>query len=112
MREEVGAEVHKAELGCLHEISDKRQRVLEDALERRARLLHVTKRAGAHDVEHDLQQFEHRVDAPAHKLAHEAAEHCREFRECFRNEDDVFERERLERRQEQRRNLADESDEL
>src|SRR6185369_11937421 len=112
MVDEVAAEVHEAKLGRLHEISDERQRVLEDALHCRGGLLHVTKRAGAYDVEHDLEQFEHRVDAPAHKLAHEAAEHGREFCECFRNEDDVFERERLERRQEQRRDLADETDEL
>ena len=66
--QEIVGEVLEAELGGLDQVADEGQRVLEDALERRAGLLDVDERAGAHHLEDDLQQVPDRLAGPGEEL--------------------------------------------
>src|SRR5262245_45639229 len=112
MCEEVGAEVKEASLGGLHKIADKGQWVFEYALKGSACFLDVFERAGADNVKDDFEQVPGRVRAPTYELPQEANEHFAQLNKCLRDKDDVFEGERFERRDELRRDLADDREKL
>src|SRR5262249_36283013 len=106
MRTEVRTEILEAELRGLHQVADEGQRVLQDALERGAGALDVLERAGADDVEYDLQQVPDGITGPGDEAADEVAEDRGDFREGPWNQNDVDELQRLEGIDRQRRNLG------
>ena len=89
----------------MHQVADEGQRVLEDALERRAGLLDVGERAGADHVEDDLEQVPDCVPAQLMNCATKPAEDARSLAKARGEQDDVDDLQRLERRHEQRRDL-------
>src|SRR5580765_2013745 len=98
MGQDVAGEILEPGHGGLRQVANEGQWIFEDALQGRARLLDVPPRTRADDVEDNLEQLPHRVDAPADELAEEADKYFAQFDERFRNQNDVFERERFERR--------------
>ena len=112
MGAEIAGEVAEAELCGAAQIMHEGQRVGEDGAQGRTRLLDVDQRAGADDVEDDLQQVPDGLTGPGDEVADEVAEQADDAAECAGQVEQIRDLERMQGVEEELRDALDEADQL